>query len=1120
VSKQHSTLSEHQTRQLPRLIACASACAQAYFPQRDPRHSSLKAAQFLLTGKYDTWSGYTDLPLQDQLRLSRLLRHRPNELANESAFQRHVQEQFYLGGVPGLRLLEGGEQVVAHHGQEPRGCADRLLDEMDRIRASHLVCSPVAGAGEYTHTLRVPMAGRQSAPVLASYTFEAEHAAPKHPQSQRLQTAPDLPEVPLKVRDFLDLNRHLDDGTGREFRAATLEPFFGKMRTGAGLSVGDTLTLSAGPTQVMSAPTGSGKSVMMRSCATWALDQEHTIALVVDTNANALKLAYAIEEDLRASKAFAEMGADAGTVVVPLMSPASLMRELDRVVAGSKDRDYVDWAFERIGYSCQLPALASTDEEVDTWAAGGEPCKNLTPVRAERAEPYRSMPGPKVCPFKQGCGKFRLARAACTAHIIITTHANLYGGMMHIPLELDDGTVSEKVSVEEFLLRRCQIILIDELDAFQSTVLGSSGRGLTLAWGDRGHDRPLLELDSQLVSAFNRLPAALEDRTRSQLSGCRRLAETYTMHLARGDLSLSEQLPEESEPRPGRQPRRRKGANRRWIVPQRWDNWIMRHLAPFLADDPAMVETEASTVAAGAEAVLLEMCYDRKVPSHVLPEHVREFARALRSVTDTHDAAGALEHARDELFEMLVPWVRSVKSRTAVIDRMVRRMFLVPLRTMLYDFVHDAPQLKLAGVTAAEEIASALGGYESWRAVPHGPLGRLVFAFTEDYNPKAPQDTKLCAAAFGGDPHRYITDLGQNTALAQSGHPRVILGLSATAFMPGAHRHHVHTRPAFIVPDEGSEVIIDARAIPGMDGELLRISGLSGKRRREATQQLGMRLWSELSRELADLAAANERGIQDSILLATTSYESCRDLAEGMRLAGAPPGLIAVAVRPDPDAKASGGESADALPWTEITGDQLEDFGSLAHLRILIAPLKRAERSLNILTPGERRSRIGSIWLAVRPMSIVDDPDELLAHVGARALDDRRTHAQPWTVLEQAKKTAGAYFEELLGGERYFSALPRRAKKAIAAELIASITQLVGRARRGGTPGRIRLVDYAFLDPRGNSDLPSLIRQLRADWARSGELETVLSTNGAALRAFFDFADRHTTTREDFDTAC
>ncbi len=1105
---------KRQEHLLPRLLACALACAQAHF--RAPDAATLTAAHYLLTGKYDVWSGYPALKTDDQRRLARMLRHRDNDVANDSSFRSHAVEQLEQDKVPGVRLLDDREHVRFHHGIAPRAFADRLLDEMDTIAAEGLRPQPIALAGEHTNTLNVPMAQGLRAPILASYTFGDEHVPEHRPPALPLATAEDLPEAVLDISEFLSLSSRLDDKSRTAFREQTLRPFFERMRDRNGRRLEGKLELRAGPTQVLSAPTGSGKSVMMRGTATWALESGLTLAIVVDTNSAALKITRQIEEDLEASGALTKLGLEPGEAVVPLMSPNSLARELERTVRNSKDRDYVDWVFARIGYSCQLPALAAVDEEVDTWSPGSEPCRNLAPVRPPRQDDYRTMPQPKVCPFRQDCGKFRLTRTATTARIIVTTHANLHQGRMHIPLELADGTVSERVSVEELILRRCQIVVIDELDAFQSTVLAHAGRGLTLAWGDRSHDRPLLDMDGQLVAAFHRLPGALEERARLNVSGCRRLAETYSMHLARGDLGRSDHVPDEPTARPSR--RLRRDAGRRWIVPQRWDSWLASTLAPLLDNDPAQIGSTPPPAGTSSHTVLLEAVWG-KTDTHLLPEHLRDLATAARAIVGHQDEAGALDNARQRLDDLLRTWIPSAKTRLDAIDRLVRRMFLIPLRDMLYRFVYDAPQLKLAGVSAAEEIASALGGYDAWRAVPHGPLGRLVFAFTEDVNTDAPQNTRLSAVAFGGDPHRYITDIGQTTALAHAGHRRIVLGLSATAYLPGAHRHHVHTKPSFVVPDEGSEVVIDLRAIPGENtAELLRISGLSGKKRRQATYELGKRLWSELKRELEQLQATNPKGIQDTILLATTSYVSCHDLADGLTDAGASPGLLAVAVRPDPDPNIA--TTVRQRHWTEIPADQLEDFGGMPQARILIAPIQRAERSLNILAPGEHRSRIGSIWLAVRPMSIVDEPDELLAHVGARALDDRRAYHQPWTVLAEAKATASAYFDELLAGERYFKALPKRAKLAITAELVASIIQLVGRARRGGTPGRLHLVDAAFVDGKGNSDLPTLLRELRAAWRRSGELGTVVATNKASTDGFFTFADQHAIHRADLDTVC
>ena len=50
---------------------------------------------------------------------------------------------------------------------------------------------------------------------------------------------------------------------------------------------------------------------------------------------------------------------------------------------------------------------------------------------------------------------------------------------------------------------------------------------------------------------------------------------------------------------------------------------------------------------------------------------------------------------------------------------------------------------------------------------------------------------------------------------------------------------------------------------------------------------------------------------------------------------------------------------------------------------VLIAPLARAERGINIVDDAGR-PLIGSAWLVVRPIPIMDEPAQILAHVNAR----------------------------------------------------------------------------------------------------------------------------------------
>lgn len=1101
-------------RILPKVIACACAVAHAYFPIRsaDGRSGTdLERVCYLLTGQYDAWSEYSNLPLDDQRRISRMLRQRQNRLSNAESLRIDAERFLSTGAISEYVLLDSGH-LAARHGMLPTELADLLLGEIERIRTEHSQPMSAAKPGDYVTTLRVPVAGTEHTwAVQAHYTLDERHSAPEI-DLPLVRTAPATNDISIKLAGFMNLNAELDQDAGETFRTESLGPLFQQLRSSDGRLTGDILQVAAGNLQVLQAPTGYGKSVFMRSLGSWAHQQAVNLALVVPTTVAALKMAWGIEKDLSARGV-----KDPGSVVVPLMSPNSMMAAVEQVAAESKDREFIEWAERRLGYGCALPSLATLDEEVDAWVPGHEHCVSLVPHRspgaAPQGKPKRGLrQGPCACPFRQVCGKFRLARQACTAQIIVTTHANFYQGHLHIPVRLESGAIVERMTVEELVLRRCQFTAFDEVDAFQSYVLGRAGRGLNLAWGNRHEQRPLLELDTQLIQAFGRVRPALDESMRNTLMRTRWLAETYTSHLAHGTLASTSGLGY-----PRRSPHKKRAASpaqdKRWIIPQRWDGWITGQLIALFANDENLITTELITTAPSPnDRAILAGLYERKVRLDALPDHLRPLAELLRAVTDPDEHAGSLSHVRRELERLLSPWVPNQQLRADVIDRMLRRAFLEPLRQLLYRFVHNAQQLKLVGVEAARDIADVLGPFSVWRAIPHGPRGRLMFAFTEDVRTGSPEDTRLSVAAFGGDPHTYLITLGQITALAHSGHQRAVLGLSATSFAPGAHRHHVHTPPTWWVPDNVDHgVTVEAELFPGQGQDMLRISGTTGKDRTEATKLLGQRMWPRLRGELRDLGALSTQRVQDSVLLVTTSYDSCQHLRDGLLAAGAEPGLIAVAVRPRPEDEPVGREDEAAEPvWHEIPGDQLESFTRLPKARILIAPLGRAERGLNILAPQTNKSAIGSIWVAIRPVPLIDEPDELLAHVGARSLDEKSACGEPWKELARRVSVAGKYFEQLVNSDRYFRSLPHRAKRAIAAELIISLIQLVGRARRGGTPGRIKLVDYAFLDANGNSDLPHLIRELRSEWLRTGALPRMQSLYGTTLDAFFAFADRHT----------
>ena len=147
--------------------------------------------------------------------------------------------------------------------------------------------------------------------------------------------------------------------------------------------------------------------------------------------------------------------------------------------------------------------------------------------------------------------------------------------------------------------------------------------------------------------------------------------------------------------------------------------------------------------------------------------------------------------------------------------------------------------------------------------------------------------------------------------------------------------------------------------------------------------ELGRLLWGKrLSPALRALEADPGNAHRARLLLALTSYDAGRDLAEGISAAGVPADKIVLAVRPGAAVGAAWGTR-----WTELPADRLEEYGrtvGAAPGSVLIAPLARAERGINIVDDAGR-PLIGSVWLIVRPIPIMDEPAQLLAHVNARA---------------------------------------------------------------------------------------------------------------------------------------
>lgn len=1066
------------------VIRGALALAAEYFPRTaDDRTRCVRIADalFFLSGQMSKWARWASLPLSEKARIARLLRWRPVEIANRTVFADLLAE-LPPTLIPDFRILDE-KLVVVEIGGSPALAVDecvRLLWLEQELKKRRPMT--IANHGEYITLIR----GNTADVPNSEATYFLHIDPPVQPETPTvLGDAAQAEEIVIPVDDLSVIAAELDDYFGEQHRSDSIKRIFAHLQSTPDNQVDGRWVLRAGSTQVLNAPTGVGKNVLAELMACWCAQRGMVTSLLVPKNAVVVQEAHKIEVSL------ATLGVDGD--VVPLMSPSALETVAETTAAGTDPGNLLGgWAYQRLSYACALPAAAHTDQPVDAWQPGREPCTALRKVKDDGTV----STGQAMCPWKPSCGKFRLARQACRASVIVTSHSNFVSGRLHVPVEIN-GRVEENLSVEELLIHRSHLVLIDEIDSFQASLISNSAKGLELAKRRGELPAPLVRLDRELHDALGRVDSKVEGRTRAAVSLARYLAESYTQHLASGHF---------------RRPRKDHTAGHplfgRWLLPRRWDSWLAATLFNLPDGQPAHPDHFDA----------LRALFPGEHSRAAVPEWLAPVAFALRQITSPDSGEDVFDDAWKLIYAALVdnPYDDSRLAdedvRATTTDRLIRRAFLERLRLLLFSFVYTAPQLHASGVRAANEVADALGQYAAWRAAPYGPMGRVLFAFTETYDDSRPHDTALTVSAFGGDPHTYVATLGELTALAHTGHPRAVLGLSATAYFPGAPHHHVYAPPTWSVPDDHTGgITVHAAPISRAENEFLRISGTYGAERSAALNELGRLLWTRrLRAALRDLAADPDTEHRARLLLATTSYQGARDLAEGISAAGVPPEQIVLAARPD-DSYDSGPRTTGR--WSELPADQLEEFGrsvGTAAGSVLIAPLARAERGLNIVD-DQGRSLIGSVWLVVRPIPILDEPPQLLAHINAAAHADAKPTDDPATVLDMQRTVAAKHYNELFTSLPYFRSLPTETQRDIARETLVGLIQLAGRARRGGDISEIHLVDYAFHDPDGKSDLPSLIRKIRADWERNGQLKLMRSLYGRTLQAIFDFADERKT---------
>lgn len=1092
------------TMNVQRLSTLAAlALAARLFPNRSEetfRHASaIRDAHFLLSGHTHLWKRYGELSREDTRRVTRLLWHRPARLAILTAFRRAVEDLFDSPDLPeGFAALDDEHYLVTVQ-QRLASLVDQVLDELDgrRAAADEARSRELALQGHFRIGTQIPDSSRPGNGVIqAHYVLDL-------PQIQA--PLPDFgkPKDCLRLQVPIDALRVIADAQDRAFgqshRRKSLERLFKHIRRADGSLLADGfLILDAGLIRVLSACTGSGKSVLAKLLAAWGVKNNLVTGIVVPRNDSVLSFTRAIREELRA------LGLQ-NAAVVPLISPNSMQAEAEKAARSLIEEERAqeaDEAYGEFAYGCAIQAKSTNTQDVDLWQPGHERCSDFEGIDPESGETRRHR-----CPWFAHCGKHRHQLNLDKADVIITNHINLMSGRLHIPV-LAEGDVRNHMTVEEALLRLTHVLLIDEADAFQATGFAKSAHHVTLARYGSRQPSALQELHDQFSVRAGALIYELERYIHPKITQARFLAESYVSNAAHG--RIAQRGPNERN--------RQQLARRRLIIPRRWDAWCTARLwrsPDGKSPTREQIDTFRKLFNPKEEAQLA----GANVP--VVPgvgESTREHLTQLR--TELLDAT-ALREGTDPVFDNVHARIASIArplldqhladdDRELLVDLLVRRAYLEQIRAQVEYVTRSGTSLKASGITAANELTEMLEDNNQWHAAPYGPLGAPVFGFTAIHDIEDKHRTELALTSFAGDPHAYTAQLGDTTALALCGQRRIVLGLSATAHMPGGTMHHLITPPTWYVPDDiTGSLVLRSLTLRDERNNPIRISGASDIHRDQAHHQMGRALWSQhIVQHLKKLASRPATAHRARILVACTSYVGAAQLAEGMISAGADPEMIAVATRLS-DENTVPAHYRRRPAWYEIPSDALERFPHHPTAKVLIAPLAIAERGLNMVDHSGR-SLVGEVILAVRPIPLMDEPAQLLALISSRAYSSVTRSADPAETLRHLAITSSSVHEELFRSHHFFQSLPNKVRLSIVAEMLIGIIQLGGRVRRGGDRGVLYLADYAFHNPSSGSDLPRLIRELREGWSRSGELELLQNIYGSTLRAIFDFADERT----------
>ncbi|MNL97152.1 reverse gyrase [compost metagenome] len=686
-------------------------------------------------------------------------------------------------------------------------------------------------------------------------------------------------------------------------------------------------------------------------------------------------------------------------------------------------------------YTCLLNAYSADLKAIEP---GSEPCFNVqvSTIKNDDSESSKRL---KHCPFLFQCGQTRMLSQAIEANIVVINHHALLSGNTRIPLSDADQFPGPR-SLIEILLRTSPVFLVDEIDALLKSAIDSSVIELQL--GNLGDNSPLLRLFNNVVSR-TKIPGI--DR-----SSLFRLnwALTYCT------LSVSQLMNLQQE---------------------RYFEWPVKETTWPEANDSFIMQ------ALGIERDTLEHLFSNNVGR--LPSHLEPVSRNLANWR-TNDGEHKLETLATELGhlitslsangQLLVPLKEDERVRLKA--SLILRGTLSVIETHLRNLQIELPAFVNAEIPYAYEVRRSITGPEPLSPSPNGPLQRAVFGFKRKDG--SADESTLNVVAMRGDPHGTLLSLPDVSALGYAGVKRLFIGFSATAYFPGASSFDLKALDLIDVPDAKGQVTF-------RDVNLTTaISGAPYFERKYRVTKLAKEIWPWVKDRLQCLSDDPVTKDRARLLLVTNSDTDAEALAlELVNMQGGPGQSVGWVRGRRSEFKPSSLSNHHTLIY-----DDLAEFTTGKHKdkTVLVSALGPMARGHNIVN-ADGLSAIGGVVICVRPLPSSDSPNNNLAHICYETGNTVLPGLSPGEVMMQERNLSNDLLQRIRTSPPAFSQQPHNIRHYTIMNILVSLTQLIGRGRRGGTPVTCYFADAAFL--AGRTTWPQMLADSVARLRRDGDWE-------------------------------